>query len=139
MKKSISLINIKTDLDFCNSYWTILYGSYTSEDFIPNRSDIDVVIITKTKNREINYESFLSLLEKMPSGYDIKIFELLPLFLKIEIIKSYFVLFGDSLEISEYFYQYRSIWKDMERRYKTNQFINIQEKMSMLENQKKIN
>jgi len=138
VKKSNSMLKIKKNLDFCSNYWTVLYGSFVKGNFILNRSDVDVAIITKVKYKESNSKLWLSLLEKITPSYDIKIFELLPLFLKIEIIESYYVLFGDPLEISEYFYNYRSIWKEMVGRYKSNQFISIQEKISLLENQKRI-
>jgi predicted nucleotidyltransferase len=138
MKKSNSITKIKEDLDFCSNYWTVLYGSFVKGNFILNRSDVDVAIITKTKDKESNSKLWLTLLEKITPSYDIKIFELLPLFLKIEVIESYNVLFGDPLEISEYFYKYRSIWKEMVGRYKSNQFISTQEKISLLENQKRI-
>ena len=138
MKKSNSILEIKKNLDFCCNYWTVLYGSFVKGNFILNRSDVDVAIITQVKDKESNSKFWLSLLEKITPNYDIKIFELLPLFLKIEIIESYYVLFGDPLEISEYFYKYRSIWKEMVGRYESNQFMNIEEKISMLENQKRI-
>ena len=99
---------------------------------------MDVAIITSVRDKDSNSKLWLSLLEKITPRYDIKVFELLPLFLKIEIIQSYCVLFGDSLEISEYFYHYRSIWKEMVGRHKSNQYVNIQEKISMFENQKRI-
>jgi hypothetical protein len=56
------------------------------------------------------------------------------LYLKMDIINHYKTLYGDLLEISEYFYQYRKIWKDMVPRIKKNQFKNIQEKLKNIEN-----
>jgi hypothetical protein len=138
MKKLISLNKIKKDLEFCSQYWTVLYGSYTTGKFILNRSDIDVAIITQTNDRTVNIAIWRSLLEKGSNNYDLKVFELLPLYLQIEIIRSYWVLFGDPLELSEYFYHYRKIWKDMEWRIKNNQFQNIQEKINAIERQKDI-
>lgn len=138
MRKSNSLIKIKKDLEICNDHWTVLYGSFISGNFIPSRSDLDVAIITKTKDKKANSKIWLSLLEKIPHNYDIKVFELLPLYLKIEIAETYHVLFGDPLEISEYFYQFRVIWKDMVKRCESNQFQSIQEKISLLKNQKKL-
>lgn len=132
------MTNIIKDLDFCSSYWTILYGSFVGSKFVSTRSDVDVSVITRIKDKDSNSKLWLLLLEKTTPRYDIKVFELLPLFLKIEIIHSYYVIFGDPLEISEYFYHYRSIWKEMVGRHKSNQFVNIQEKISMLENQKRI-
>ncbi|HEY0087577.1 MAG TPA: nucleotidyltransferase domain-containing protein [Candidatus Lokiarchaeia archaeon] len=138
MKKLISLNKIKKDLGFCSQYWTVLYGSYITGKFILNRSDIDAAIITQTNDRKVNIEIWRNLLEKSSNNYDLKVFELLPLYLQIEIVQSYMVLFGNPLELSEYFYHYRKLWKDMEWRIKNNQFQNIQEKIDAIERQKDI-
>ena len=119
-KKSIE--EIKNDLYFCQKYWVIIYGSYLTDYFIPYRSDIDIAIVTKKKSKVHNTKIWKSILGKATSLYDIKIFELLPLYIKIEIINNYKVIFGDDLEISEYFYQYRKIWKDIKHRIQSNQF-----------------
>jgi len=68
--------------------------------------------------------------------YDIKIFELLPLFIQIEVIENYQVLFGDKLDISEYFYHYRKIWEDMANRIESNRFTSVSEKMYLIEKRK---
>ena len=52
MRKSNSLIKIKKDLEICNDHWTVLYGSFISGNFIPSRSDLDVAVITKIKDKE---------------------------------------------------------------------------------------
>ncbi len=133
MKNSFKLKKIKNDLSFCKDYWTVLYGSFIGYGFIPGRSDIDVAIITQLKDKKENLNIWKSLWGKYGKIYDVKIFELLPLHLKIKIIENYQVLFGDKLEISEYFYQYRRIWKDMRKRIEENQFINMHEKLKNLE------
>jgi hypothetical protein len=97
-----------------------------------------VSVITQINNRQKNLQIWSKLLEKKPFNYDIRIFELMPLFLQIEIIKNYSVLFGDPLEISEYFYQYRKIWKDMVNRYESNQYQNLDEKLNSIKNRKNI-
>ncbi|MHA1491041.1 MAG: hypothetical protein ACTSRI_15505 [Promethearchaeota archaeon] len=56
-------------------------------------------------------------------------FSILPLYFQIEIIKDYHIVFGDPLEISEYFYHFRAIWKDMVKWFEANQFHSIQEKL----------
>ncbi|HDH44732.1 MAG TPA: nucleotidyltransferase domain-containing protein, partial [Thermococcus sp.] len=53
------------------------------------------------------------------------------LYIKIEIIRDYKVICGDELEISEYFYHFRKLWKDMEKRIKENQFSGVKEKVSL--------
>ena len=136
MKKSLTIKEIRDDLSYLSQYWTVLYGTYLGNDFIPGHSDIDVTIITQETNKKSNIELWKSFWGKYKKIYDIKIFELIPLYLKIEIIDNYFVLFGDKLEISEYFYHYRKIWKDMKFRYKNNQYQNIQEKINSIERRK---
>ncbi len=136
MKNSISLNNIRKDLKFLQDFWVIIYGSCTNEDFFTNRSDIDIAIITHTDDKQKNLEIWQSLLGKAPVIYDLRIFELFTLYIQIDIIKNYKVLFGDHLEISEYFYKYRKIWKDMAKRVELNQFQNIQEKLELIERRK---
>lgn len=53
--------------------------------------------------------------------YDVKIFELLPLRIKMSIIKDHIVVYGNELELSEYFYHYRKLWMDSKHRI-INQF-----------------
>jgi len=123
---------------FYKGYWTILFGSALNQNFIPERSDIDIAIITQKKDKNANVSIWESILGHIPPNYDVKIFELLPLYIQIDIIKNHLVVFGNLLEISEYFYFYRKIWKDMAIRINTNQFNSIQEKLERLAIQKKI-
>ena len=95
-----------------------------------------MAVITQTNDREENIRIWKSFWGKHPDIYDVKIFELLPLYLKIEIINNYEVLYGDILAISEYFYTFLKIWKDMKFRWKENQFINIKEKLDSIERRK---
>ena len=50
----------------------------------------------------------------------------------MEVVNNYKVIFGDEPEISEYFYLYRKIWKDVEPRYRQNQYKNIKEKIEAM-------
>ena len=102
----------------------VLYGSY-AKGSPTKRSDIDICLIKPKKG---TYERVL---EKLGGKYDVKIFEDLPLYIKIEIIKNYKVIHGNELEISEYFYHFRKLWKDMEHRIKENQFSSVKEKVSL--------
>jgi len=117
---------IKKDLESLSNYNVVLYGSILSPYF-SNSSDIDVCVITMNKNASYNKNLWFSLFSKVEEKYDLRVFELMPLFLKIEIIENHKILFGDKLEISEYFYFYRKIWRDMERRIKENKFRNLKE------------
>ncbi|WP_297497210.1 hypothetical protein [Thermococcus sp.] len=70
-------------------------------------------------------------LEKLGGKYDMKVFEELPLYIQIEVIRSHRVIYGDELELSEYFYRFRKLWKDMEHRVNKNQFRSVREKVGL--------
>ena len=127
------LNKIRKDLAKLNQHSVVIYGSFLSKYYIPHKSDIDIAIITHHQEKDKNIAIWKELLGEFNEKYDIKIFELLPLYLKVEIIEDYRVLFGDPLEISEYFYHYRSIWKDMAHRITLNRFKNITEKIDLIE------
>ena len=120
-----SLKKIKEDLSFLKDYWVVLYGSYVRNEFT-RRSDIDVAVITRKKGFKENVSIFKKL-QQAPPPYDIRIFELLPLHIKMEIFKKYIVLFGDPLEISEYMYSYYRIWRDMEFRIRENRIRSVED------------
>ncbi|MHA1688298.1 MAG: nucleotidyltransferase domain-containing protein [Promethearchaeota archaeon] len=134
----LSLNKLKRDLKICKNYWTVVYGSILTMYYMPNRSDIDIAVITRSQDIRYNRETLKKLLEQIPPRYDVRIFEIFPLYIKMEIINNYVVLFGDPLDISEYFYYYRSIWKDMEPRIRANQFKSVQEKLEILERRKEL-
>ncbi len=126
-----SLKTIRNDLKSLRSYQVVLFGSQTMGQ-ATKRSDIDIAIVTGIKQRDKNKELWYTSLGKAPSGYDLKVFELLPLPMQMQIISSYKTIFGSPLDISEYFYHYRKLWKDVERRYKENQFSSVKERMKVL-------
>lgn len=137
MKNSNYLNEIKKDLKKIDKFWVVVYGSFLSDYYIPYKSDIDIAIITQKREKESNILIWKNLWGEFSETYDIKIFELLSLSIKIEVIENYQVVFGNPLEISEYFYHYRSIWKDMIHRIESNRFKSIQEKIELLEQRKK--
>ena len=89
-----------------SKFGVILFGSVNSGD---NRaeSDIDIAVITKNTDRETNISLQTELLGKFGTRYDIRVFELYPISIQISIIKNYSIIYGDILEISEYFYYFR--------------------------------
>jgi len=127
------LNDLKEDLERLDNFWVIVYGSYLSNHFIPQRSDIDIAIITQIQEKKENIAIRKKFIGEFAEKYDVKIFELLPLFIKMEIINNYKVLYGNPLDISEYFYHFRSIWKDMAYRIESNRFENLAEKIKLLE------
>ncbi|WP_048149249.1 nucleotidyltransferase domain-containing protein [Palaeococcus ferrophilus] len=108
--------------EFRNSCMGILlYGSWVRGE-PTRRSDVDVCLVKPTPG---TYERVL---EKLGGKYDVKVFEELPLYIQIEVIKNHRVIYGDELELSEYFYRFRKLWRDMEHRIKENRFKSVREK-----------
>ncbi|MGV9197936.1 MAG: nucleotidyltransferase domain-containing protein [Promethearchaeia archaeon] len=90
----------------------VLYGSVIDKAMRPT-SDIDIAVLTY-------------------SGNDLRVFELLPIYIQISIVENYQVIFGDILEISEYFYKFRKKWDDCKHRILSNQFKSYKERLSLM-------
>ncbi|WP_297068278.1 nucleotidyltransferase domain-containing protein, partial [Thermococcus sp.] len=80
----------------------LLYGSYVRGE-ATERSDVDVCLVNPKAG---TYERVL---ERLGGKYDVKVFEELPLYIQIEVIKNHRVIYGDELELSEYFYRFRKL------------------------------
>ncbi len=126
-----TLQEIKTDLYFVKNYEVVVFGSYASKK-ADKRSDIDIAVITRENSKNKCIEIWWELVGKAPDVYDIKIFELLPLPIKASVIQRYEVVFGNRLDISEYFYNYRKLWNDTKHRLEENRFRSIKEKIMLL-------
>lgn len=126
-----SLRQIKKDLSHLNKFEVVVYGSYATNNFT-SRSDIDIAVITKKKNPHQNIEIWKKVLKRTKPIYQLNIFELLPLQIKADIIDKYIVIFGNRIDISEYFYHYRKLWEDMKHRYYSNQFTHFREKIEKM-------
>ncbi len=114
-----------------NNYDVILYGSLVNSNERPN-SDIDITVISYLKNKEELKKLQFNLFGLASRKYDIRVFELLPIYIQISIIQNYKVIFGNLLEISEYFYIYRKKWDDCKYRILSNQFKNYQERITLM-------
>ena len=111
-------------------YDVVAYGSYVEGGMRPN-SDIDIAVISHQTSKELNIKLQKGLLGKFPLKYEVRIFELLPIYIQISIIENYRVVFGDLLEISEVFYQFRKKWDDCKYRILLNQFSSYKERVSL--------
>ena len=117
--------------------WLILFGSQLTQHKT-SKSDIDIVLVTKEKNYDKNKKIFLDNIYLNQEPFDFKIFELLPLHIQIGIIENYKVIYGNELEISEYFYEFRKKWRDQVKRIRENQITSIDEYNRGIENRKKV-
>lgn len=99
----------------------LLYGSY-AKNTADERSDVDICII-KPRTRGILQRIF----KKVGDRYDIKIFEDLPLYVKMNIIENYMVIYGDEPSISYYLYGFRKNWEYMRYRVMNNKFRTVSE------------
>ena len=107
----MNLSKIREDLHFLANRDVILFGSQVSRTTSP-RSDIDVAIISHSQDREELMQIRIDACGQAPEGYDIQVFEALPLVIKGAIIEEFEVLFGDPLEIGMYLYHFRKLWED---------------------------
>ena len=110
-------------------YEVILFGSLVEGGYRPE-SDIDIGVLSRNRDQKYNIELQKKLLGQFPLKFDMRVFELFPIDIKISILQNYEVLFGDLLEISEYFYKYRKKWDDCKHRILSNQFSSYHEKLS---------
>lgn len=92
----------------------LLYGSYAKGEETP-KSDVDICIVVG--NREKMDKILREVLRKIDKDYDIKLFEELPLHIKMNIIENNkIILTKDRTELYEYFYFYRKLWEDQKHR-----------------------
>jgi len=130
--KSLEIEELRENLRVLKEkYDVILYGSHVEGGTRPN-SDIDIAVISNEKNVEKNMELQEKLLGKFPLTFDVRVFELFPIYIQIYIIDNYKVVFGDILEISEYFYSIRKKWDDCKHRILSNQFSSHRERLALI-------
>ncbi len=92
----------------------LLYGSHATGD-AHRQSDVDLCIVDPDTPTVLNEVS--RRVDVAGSGYDVYLFEELPLYLQMEVIRSHrVVVCRDIYALHEYFYPYRKRWKDQEHR-----------------------
>ena len=114
----------------------ILFGSIVENTMRPT-SDIDIAVLSRKRDKEANIQLLRDLLGQFPLKFDIRVFELFPIDIQISIIQNYKVIFGDPLEISEYFYEIRKKWDDCKHRILSNLFSSYHERLVLIKQSSK--
>ena len=92
----------------------LLYGSWaTGEEH--QGSDIDICLVApQSKDPILLQRKAFALIRD--AKYDVRIFELLPLYLKAEVMEGVVVYSHNSGELYEHFYFFRKLWAEQKHR-----------------------
>lgn len=95
----------------------LLYGSLAAgED--SERSDIDISIVAPSIDDKIGFSRRV-LSNVRDARYDVRVFELMPLYLKAEVVEKGEIIYTKNIfKLYEYFYYFRKIWEDQKHRQK---------------------
>jgi len=93
----------------------LLYGSVVTEEY-NERSDIDLCVVAPAAEDKVAFSRWI-LAKVRDERYDVRLFELMPLHLKMEVVENGEVLYSrDIYELYEYFYATRKLWEDQKHR-----------------------
>ena len=99
----------------------LVYGSYVKGEST-QRSDIDICIVIGRPSTPKKMKQVLSKVWKSVNtnklNYDVRLFEELPLRVKMGVIEDGKVIIGSKPDIYEYFYKFRKMWEDQKHRQK---------------------
>ena len=117
MDREEVLAKAKMDFQFLQqrALGTLVFGSWARGE-ASERSDIDLCIVApRASDPGALWREALSNIQD--SRYEVRIFELLPLYMKMAVIEGGVVVCSrDVLELYEYFYPFRRLWEDQKRR-----------------------
>ena len=117
MDREEVLARAKRDFQFLQDrvLGIMLFGSWARGE-ANERSDIDLCIIAPdVEDKASLWREAIS--EPRNSRYDVRIFELLPLYMKMAVIEEGVVVYSrDVLDLYEYFYPFRREWGDQKHR-----------------------
>ena len=96
----------------------LLYGSYSKRQNV-NRSDIDICIVAPNEDLHQLLSFVLQNINVSAKKYDVRIFNELPLYIKIHIIEDGLLIYSSNkLDLYEFFFIYRKLWDDQKHRQK---------------------
>ncbi len=117
MDREEVIARVRKDLEplFGEVSAVMLYGSWASGEEHEG-SDIDICLVAPDSKDKIALQRKAFALIR-DEKYDVRIFELLPLYLKAEVmVKGVVVYSRDVYELYEYFYFYRKLWEEQKHR-----------------------
>lgn len=88
---------IKKEKIYPRIEFIVLYGSSLSDYFYKD-SDIDICIYIEDEKKELA-KIRLNLLKKLDEKFDIQIFQLLPIYVQVEILKGKFLYMRDEFKV----------------------------------------
>jgi len=112
---------VKNDFLFLEKHvlGVLIYGSQVKKES-SSRSDIDICVVIGKKSTPKEMREILSMVwrsvDTNKKKYDVKMFEELPLRIKINVIEEGKIIIGNKPEIFEYFYKFRKMWNDEKHR-----------------------
>jgi len=93
----------------------LLYGSVVAGEST-ERSDIDICVVAPAAGDTVAFSRWI-LSNVKDERYDVRVFELMPLYLKMEVVEHGVVVHArDIYELYEYFYTFRKSWDDQKQR-----------------------
>ncbi len=93
----------------------LLYGSVVAGEST-ERSDIDICVVAPAAGDKVAFSRWI-LSNVKDERYDVRVFELMPLYLKMEVVEHGEVVHArDIYELYEYFYTFRRSWDDQRQR-----------------------
>ena len=96
----------------------LLYGSFT-KDKNTNKSDVDICIVAPNEDLHQLLSFILQNINVSAKKYDVRIFNELPLYIKIHIIEDGLLIYSSNkLDLYEFFFIYRKLWDDQKHRQK---------------------
>ncbi|MEA1999474.1 MAG: DNA polymerase subunit beta [Euryarchaeota archaeon] len=95
----------------------LLYGSLAA-GVDSERSDIDISIVAPSICDKSGFSRRV-LSNVRDARYDVRVFELMPLYLKAEVVEKGEIIYTKNIfKLYEYFYYFRKIWEDQKHRQK---------------------
>ncbi|MEA2075146.1 MAG: nucleotidyltransferase domain-containing protein [Euryarchaeota archaeon] len=93
----------------------LLYGSVVTGES-NERSDIDICVVAPSASDRVELSRGI-MTNVRDERYDVRVFELMPLYLRMEVVEHGEVVHAqDIYELYEYFYTFRKLWDDQKRR-----------------------